>query len=38
MGILQAKILEKVAMLSSRDFPDPGIKAGFLHRRQILYI
>ena len=25
-GLLQARILEWVAMLSSRDFPDPGIK------------
>ena len=26
MGILQARILEWVAMPSSRDLPDPGIK------------
>ena len=26
MGILQASILEWVAMSSSRDFPNPGIK------------
>ena len=25
-GILQARILERVAMPSSRDFPNPGIK------------
>jgi len=27
MGILQARILEGVAMPSSKDLPDPGIKA-----------
>ena len=26
MGILQARILEQVAMPSSRGFPDPGIE------------
>ena len=26
MGILQARILEQVSMLSSRAFPNPGIK------------
>ena len=29
-GILQARILEWVAMPSSRDLPDPGIKLGSL--------
>ena len=30
MGILQARILEGVAMPSSRDLPDPGIEPAFL--------
>ena len=29
-GILQARILEWIAMPSSRDFPEPGIKPMFL--------
>ena len=28
LGILQARILDKVAIPSSRDLPDPGIKPG----------
>ena len=28
-GILQAKILERIAIFSSRDLPDPGIKPGY---------
>ena len=39
-GILQAKILERVAMPSSRGLPDPGIEhmsLWLLHCRQILY-
>ena len=35
--ILQAGILEWVAMPSSRDLPDPGIEPGLLHCRQSLY-
>ena len=37
-GILQARILEWVAMPFSRDLPDPGIEKNFLqllHQRQI---
>ena len=30
-GIFQARILEWVAMSSSRGLPDPGIKPGFLY-------
>ena len=30
-GILQARILERVAIPFSRDLPDPGIKQGLLH-------
>ena len=36
-GILQARILEWVAIPFSRDLPDPGICLGLLHCRQILY-
>ena len=37
-GILKARILEWVAMPSSRDLPDPGIKfRGLLNYRQSLY-
>ena len=37
-GILQARILKWVAILFSRDLPNPGIKHGSpLHCRQILY-
>ena len=36
-GILQARILEWVAMPSSRDLPHPGIEPGLLHGRQILH-
>ena len=37
-GILQARILERVAIPFSRDLPNPGIEpASPLHRRQILY-
>ena len=36
-GILQARILEWVAFPFSRGFPNPGIKPGLLHCRQILY-
>ena len=35
--ILQAGILEWVAIPSSRDLPDPGIEPGLLHCRQSLY-
>ena len=37
MGILQARILQWVAMPSSRDLPNPGSNPGFPHCRQILY-
>ena len=37
LGILQARILEWVAIPFSRDLPDPGICLGLLHCRQILY-
>ena len=36
-GILQAKILEWVAIPFSRGFPDPGLNTGLLHCRQIFY-
>ena len=36
-GILQAKILEWIAISFSRDLPDPGIEPGLPHCRQILY-
>ena len=36
-GILQARILEWVAIPFSKDLPDPGIEPGLLHCRQILY-
>ena len=36
-NILQARILEWVATPFSKDLPDPGIKPGLLHCRQILY-
>ena len=36
-GILQARILEWVAIPSPRDLPDPGLNPGLLHCRQILY-
>ena len=36
-GIFQARILEWVAFPSPVDLPDPGIKPGLLHCRQILY-
>ena len=36
-GILQARILECVALLSPGDLPDPGIEPGLLPCRQILY-
>ena len=35
-GILQARILEWVAIPSPGDLPDPGIEPGLLHCRQIL--
>ena len=35
-GILQARILERVAIPFSRYLPEPGIKPGLLHCRQIL--
>jgi len=35
--IFQARILEWVAISFSRGFPNPGIKLGLLHCRQILY-
>ena len=37
-GILQAKILEWVAILFSKIFPTQGSNPGLLHCRQILYI
>ena len=37
MKILQARILEWVAMPSSRVFPTQGLNAGLLHCRWILY-
>jgi len=37
MGILQARILEWVAMPSSRDLFNPGIEPGLPHGRWILY-
>ena len=37
-GILQAKILEWVAILFSKIFPTQGWNTGLLHCRQILYI
>ena len=36
-GILQTRILEWVAYPSPADLPNPGIKLGPLHCRQILY-
>ena len=36
-GILQAGILEWVAIPSPRDLPDLGLNPGLLHCRQILY-
>ena len=36
-GLLQARILERVAFPFSRDLPNPGIKSRFPHHRQILY-
>ena len=36
-GILQASILEWVAMSSPRDLLHPGIKPGILHCRRVLY-
>ena len=36
-GILEARILEWVAISSSRDLPDSGIEPGSPHHRQILY-
>ena len=35
-GILQARTLEWVAFSSSGDLPDPGIKLGLQHCRQII--
>ena len=35
-GILQARILEWVAIPFSRDLPNPGVKPGLLHYRRIL--
>ena len=35
-GILQARILDRVAIPFSRDLPDLGIEPGLLHCRQIL--
>ena len=37
MGILQARILEWVAMPSSKDLPNPRIKPGLPHFKQVLY-
>ena len=37
LGILQARIVEWVAISFSRDLPNPGIKPGPPHCRQILY-
>ena len=37
MGILQARILEWVAMPFSRDLPNLGIEPGLSQGRQILY-
>ena len=36
-GILQASILEWVAIPFCRDIPDTGFNLGLLHCRQILY-
>ena len=36
-GILQARIMEWVAISSSRDSSDPEIELSLLHCRQILY-
>ena len=36
-GILQARLLEEVAIPSPVDLPNPGIEPGLLHCRQILY-
>ena len=36
-GILQARILDWVAMCSPGDLTDPGIDLGLLHCRMILY-
>ena len=36
-GIFQARILEWVAIIFSRDLPHPGLNSGLLHYRQILY-
>ena len=36
-GILQARILERIAAPSSGDLPDQGLNLGLLHYRQILY-
>ena len=36
-GILQARILQRVVMPSSRESPNPGMNPGLLHCRQILY-
>ena len=36
-GILQARILDWVAIPSPRDLPDLGLNPGLLHCRQILY-
>ena len=37
-GILQARILEWVAIPSLGDLPDPEMEPGLLHCRQILYL
>ena len=36
-GILQARLLEEVAIPSTGDLPNPRIEPGLLHCRQILY-
>ena len=36
-GILQARILERVAISFSSDLPNPGVKPGSLYCREILY-
>ena len=36
-GILQAKILEWVAIRFSKDLSNPGSDPGFLHCRQVFY-
>ena len=36
-GILQARVLQRVVMPSSRESPNPGMNPGLLHCRRILY-